>query len=84
MDLIRIIKIICIVRNLCEKEDFELRTLKQQQRLHDYIKNGGDMTFKQYNEAQDYYENFEYPCKDQNCFERGNYHTGCENCPQHK
>lgn len=65
-----------------------MRTPKQEQRLRDYIKNGGDMTFKQYNEAEDYYENMakdnEYPCKDENCFERGNYHIGCENCPQHK
>ena len=25
-----------------------------------------------------------YPCTDKNCYDRGNYHTGCEECPKHK
>lgn len=26
----------------------------------------------------------DYPCTDHDCYDKGNYHTGCESCPKYK
>lgn len=35
-------------------------------------------------ENQRYRERENYPCYGYDCYERGNYHAGCESCPYHK